>query len=78
MIYILQCQTNTVPDSLNITVDSMMHSIAQPGLINTVNVTINQTKTGAGLPPVHVQCMWNVNGGGVFANATALKGTYLF
>ena len=71
MTYVLQCQTNTVPDSLTITVGSMTYNITQPSLNN--NLTISETDLGVG--GTTVQCMWNVNGED-FVNDTTPRGTY--
>ena len=66
--YKIQCQTNTIPDSLNITFDSVTYNVAQPSLNN--NVTVN------GQSDV-VECVWSVNGRD-FTNQTMLRGKYIW
>ena len=60
LTYEVQCETNTVPDTLTITVDSMPYNITQQFIGNTTyisEVTITEF-TGA---DIIVQCIWNID-----------------
>ena len=76
LMYELQCQTNVIPDSLNITIGSKIYNtnqfIQNSTYISKVIVTQNEF-TGA---DITVHCSWNVNGG-TFTNSSIIQGTHM-
>ena len=76
LMYELQCQTNAIPDSLNITIGSNIYNtnqfIQNSTYISKVIVTQNEF-TGA---DITVHCSWNVNGG-TFTNSSIIQGIHM-
>ena len=60
LTYEVQCETNTVPDTLTITVDSMPYNITQQfiGNMTYISEVIITEFTGA---DIIVQCIWNID-----------------